>query len=125
MLHAVLIALSCLVANMAFADQRAAIHGVWGTAEQCGRAPIKEDGTVLWEPFVIDEEWLRQGQLWCQLSWFPEERRQDRLFTGAFAKCGEDAVRSYLLGMVLEGGALTLRWDVFRSNGPLKRCVEQ
>lgn len=106
----------------ALSHQRAALHGVWGTAKQCAGEPIKQGGTVRAAPFEIGEEWLRHGRLWCQLSWFPVEQRATGVFSGAFARCGEDAVRDYLLGMELVGDRLTLRWDVFRANGPLMRC---
>ena len=60
-----------LAAQSAQADERAEFYGVWGTAKQCAGEPIKPGGTALAAPFEIGEEWLRQGQLWCQLSWFP------------------------------------------------------
>ena len=112
-----------LAAQSAQADERAEFYGVWGTAKQCAGEPIKPGGTALAAPFEIGEEWLRQGQLWCQLSWFPIETRSASVFTGAYARCGEDAARAYLLGMDLRGDKLTLRWNVFRSNGPLTRCA--
>lgn len=106
----------------ASADERAAFYGTWGAPQQCARAPIKPGGTVLAAPFEIDAEWLRHGQVWCRLRWFPIEPRADGAFTGAQAQCGEDSVRGYRLGMVLSGETLTLRWGFGRSNGPLARC---
>ncbi|MEM9286367.1 MAG: hypothetical protein AAGA39_10815 [Pseudomonadota bacterium] len=114
----VLLALLVLPAS---ADQ-AAFYGTWGTKAQCARQPIKPGGTVLAEPVEISPEWLRQGTLWCRLDWFPLERREDGLFTGAFVHCGEDSLRSYVLGMVMTSDTLTLRWDLLRRNGPLTRC---
>lgn len=96
--------------------------GSWGTEAQCARAPVKPAGTVLAEPFEIGRLWLRQGQLWCKLDWGPVEAREDGLFTAATVMCGEDSVRGYFLGMTLSGDRLTLRWDLFHSNGPLSRC---
>jgi len=106
----------------AYADERKAIYGTWGTAKQCSRAAIAPGGTVLAEPYEIGSRWLRHGQIWCRLSWFPIETREDGLFTGAHAQCGEDAVRGYFLGMKLSGDELTLRWDFPLKNGPLTRC---
>ncbi|MBI1384760.1 MAG: hypothetical protein GC150_07615 [Rhizobiales bacterium] len=100
---------------------RERFHGAWGTAAQCARAPIKPGGTVLAEPFVVGSEWLRHGEIWCRLTWFPLERREEGWFTGAQAQCGEDAVRDYVLGMTLSGEELTLRWN-FPLVGPLTRC---
>ena len=111
-----------LLAWPAAADERKVFYGSWGTEQQCSRTPIKPGGTVLAEPFQIGPEGLRQGQIWCRLSWFPIELREDGVFTGAFAQCGEDAVREYLLRMTLSEDALTVRWGLQRSNGPLTRC---
>ena len=105
-----------------FADERRNFYGSWGTAKQCSRLPIKPGGTVLAEPFEIGSEWLRHGSLWCRLNWFPVEPRENGFFSGAFAQCGEDAVRGYLLGMELSRGELTLRWGFPFKNGPLTRC---
>ena len=104
------------------AADRAKFFGVWGTTQQCARDFIKPGGSVRAAPYEISEDWLKDGRVWCQLRWFPVEQRGAATFTGAHARCGEDAVRGYLLGMTLEGGALTLRWDVFRATPPLRRC---
>lgn len=113
-----------LLAFPAAADERAVFYGTWGTAKQCSRAPVKPGGTVLAAPFEISPEWLRQGQIWCRLSWFPIEPRGDGFFSGARAQCGEDTVRDYMLGVELSGGELTLRWDFPLSSGPLARCPD-
>lgn len=121
---AVFIALLALpgLAGAVDADERAAFYGVWGTPKQCAREPIKPGGTVIAQPFEISADGLRQGQFGCHLRWGPIERREDGLFTVANAQCGEDSARSYLLGLVLSGKDLTLRWDFPVSNGPLRRC---
>ena len=106
------------------ADKREAFYGRWGTLKQCSHEPIKFGGTVLAEPFEIDADWLRQGQLWCRLKWYPIEVRENGLFSGAFAQCGEDSVRDYSVGMILSDGNLTLRWGFPLSNGPLMRCSD-
>ena len=105
------------------AEGREAFYGTWGTEQQCAGAPIKPGGTVLAQPFEIDRDWLRQGRLWCRLDWFPVEHRIGGFFTGAYAQCGEDSVQTYLVGMKLRDDNLQLRWNVFTSNGPLKRCA--
>ena len=105
-------------------DPRSAFYGTWGSAEQCARAPIKRGGTVLSQPFEISQGWLKQGQFWCGLNWGPVASRGNGLFAGAHAQCGEDAQRSYFLGMILNEGQLQLRWDFPLSNGPLKRCKQ-
>lgn len=122
---ALLVALAGLIPIFAVADQRTLVYGEWGTPKQCAREPIKPGGTVLAEPYLITDEWLRHGSVWCQLNWFPVEEREGGVFTGANARCGEDTLRSYMLGMNLSEGMLTLRWDIFRSTGPLMRCEQR
>ncbi len=115
----------CLIALLttsAAADERAAFFGTWGTKKQCARLPIKPGGTVLAQPFEIRAGWLRQGQIWCRLTWFPIERRGRGTFSGAHAQCGEDAVRDYFLRMQLTQNTMTLRWGLTLKNGPLMRC---
>ena len=111
-----------LLSLPAAAEERHVFHGTWGTQAQCVGEPIKPGGSVKAAPYVIGPEWLRHGQTWCRLDWFPIEPREGGLFSGAHAHCGEDAVRSYLLGMNLARGELTLRWNLFTSAGPLSRC---
>ncbi|MEM1298055.1 MAG: hypothetical protein AAGH68_02160 [Pseudomonadota bacterium] len=120
MFRAVMLA---LFAFPAIADDRAAFYGAWGTADQCSGAPIKSGGTVRAQPFEIGPDWIRQGETFCSLEWFPVEALENELFTGAQARCGEDTVIGYTLGMRLSDDALMLRWDFLTSNGPLSRCA--
>ncbi|MEM8790975.1 MAG: hypothetical protein AAGE80_05125 [Pseudomonadota bacterium] len=112
-----------LLSLPAAASERDAFYGTWGTEKQCTRAPVKPGVTVLAEPIEIGEEWLKQGQIWCRLSWFPIQTREGGVFTGAQAQCGEDSVRGYILGMELAEDELMLRWNVQLVNGPLQRCT--
>ncbi|WP_152912342.1 hypothetical protein [Candidatus Rhodobacter oscarellae] len=106
----------------AAADERAALYGIWGTPKQCAGEMLKEGGTVPAQPFEIRPGWLRHGQLWCRLIWFPVEKRENGIFTGARALCGEDALRGYRLGFALADDALKIRWTFRVVNGPLRRC---
>jgi len=115
-------AILCLSALPASSDEQEVFYGIWGTDKQCARAAIKDGGTVLAMPFEINESWLKHGEFYCQLTWFPIDTRENGYFSGAFARCGEDAVRDYTLGMILEDGELTLRWGLSLQNGPLLRC---
>lgn len=121
MRHALIFTLFAFPAAAA-ADERQALYGVWGTADQCAQTPIQPGGTVLANPFEISTRWLKHGSHWCSLKWGPLETRENGLFTGAHAQCGEDSVRGYFIGMSLSGEDLTLRWDFPLSNGPLSRC---
>ncbi|MEO1491384.1 MAG: hypothetical protein AAFV19_04435 [Pseudomonadota bacterium] len=114
--------ISLFLVAPALADERAVFYGTWGSPEQCRGAPIIEGGTARAAPFEIGPDWLSHGETWCRLNWFPIEARASGFFTGAFAQCGEDTIRSYMLAMDLSDGDLQLRWDFFTSNGPLARC---
>ncbi|MBG6165299.1 hypothetical protein IWQ54_004989 [Labrenzia sp. EL_195] len=117
-----LILMFSVLVTPANASEHVAFLGTWGTKAQCARAPVQPGGTVLSEPFEISRNWLRQGQLWCALRWGPVEARKNGAFTAANAQCGEDSVRSYLIGMQLTGDELILRWNFPHKSGPLKRC---
>lgn len=115
--------IACLaLPTVAAADAREVLYGTWGTPQQCAREPLGPGLTIRQEPFEIGAQWLKRGQIWCRLNWFPIEQRDDELFTGAFAQCGEDGVRDYFLRLNLAGDDLTIRWDFLVSNGPLARC---
>lgn len=120
---------ACLIVLFAFpsvahatSDLRGVFYGTWGTVKQCSRTPIKSGGTVLSEPFEIKPNTLRHGGVWCNLSWGPIEKRENGIFTAAHAQCGEDSVRSYLLGMELTGNNLKLRWGFPGLSDSLARC---
>ncbi|WP_421702624.1 hypothetical protein [Aliiroseovarius sp.] len=98
------------------------LEGRWGTAAQCAGLPIVAGGTRLAAPVEVGAEWLKQGEVWCRLTWFAAQPRADGLFRAARAQCGEDSVRGYNLGFALEGETLTLLWDEALVNGPLSRC---
>ncbi|MDX1718165.1 MAG: hypothetical protein R3287_14745 [Anderseniella sp.] len=119
---ALLIVLTIVLALPAGADERKSFLGTWGSADQCARSLIKPNGSVRAQPFVISQGSLRHGDVWCRLDWGPVETRSNGLFTGAHARCGEDSVRQYFVGMMLSGGELSLRWDFLVMNGPLGRC---
>jgi len=120
-----LAALVCILCTTTpiVADDYDVFFGTWGTPEQCAGDPIKDGGTILATPFEIDRLFLKQGQLWCALKWGPVEKSERGRFTVAQAICGEDAVRSYLLGLRLEDDQLSLRWEIGRSNAALERCA--
>jgi len=103
------------------------VHGLWGTAAQCAQELIKPGGTRLAEPFEIGPEWLRQGDIWCKLTWFDPQERAQGIFIGARARCGEDSLQGFWLGMAFDrsGDAeqLSLIWNENLVNGPLERCA--
>jgi hypothetical protein len=111
-----------LLASPAFAEDRSVFYDTWGDDMQCAGAPLQPGGTVMAAPFELTPGWLVQRGLWCRLTWFPVEAGRDEVRSGAYAQCGEDSVRDYILGMRLEDDRLTLHWDFLTSNGPLRRC---
>jgi len=111
-----------ILSSPAFADEREALYGTWGTEKQCARAPLKPGSLVQSEPFVINSQWLKRGVIWCKLAWFPIETRENGFFTGANALCGEDTLQSYLLSMTLADKELTIIWGFPNKHGPLKQC---
>ena len=104
------------------ADERSLLYGAWGTKKQCAGTPIKTGGTVLAAPFVISDQWMQHGKLWCKINWHPIDKRENGIFTGALAQCGEDSVRGYTIGFDLRDNELTIRWDFPHKNGPLMKC---
>lgn len=102
-----------LASPTAASDKYAEFYGTWGTSNQCAKAPIIAGGTQLAAPFKIGPEWLQHGQIYCSLTWGPVSDRDDGRFTIATAKCGEDAVRGYTLGLTRAGESLELTWDFF------------
>lgn len=112
------------LATPALADthEPQAIYGVWGDVRQCARAVILEGGTRRAAPVEIAEGWLKQGTIWCRLTWFPSEPRANGLFASAQALCGEDSPLGYRLDALLAGEELSLIWDEALVNGPMRRC---
>lgn len=114
-------------AGGALAAEIADLDGTWGTPAQCARAVLVEGGSKTAEPFELRDGWLKHGQTWCALTWFPAQRHADGgFFAAARATCGEDSQRNYGLGFRLSvsGGNETLKiiWDEALINGPLARC---
>lgn len=104
-------------------DRHAEFFGTWGTPKHCAKAPILDGGTQKAAPFEIGAEWLKHGEIYCALNWGPIANKNGGRFTNASAKCGEDSVRGYTLGLILKDDTLHITWDFFLKNGPLKRCT--
>ena len=118
---------SMLMSDSVTAAEVSALNGTWGTPAQCARSLLVEGGSKTAEPFEIRDGWLKHGQTWCVLTWFPTQQFADNSqFTAARATCGEDSQRHYGLGFRLEpqegGETLTIIWDEALINGPLARC---
>ena len=114
--------IALLGASAAFADERAPLYDTWGTPKQCEHVLLKPGGTVTAHPFEIRPGWLRHGDLWCRLNWFPATPRADGMFVSSRALCGEDSAQGFRLDMVLGADGLRLIWDERLVNGPMQRC---
>jgi len=102
------------------------LKGAWGTGAQCERALIQPGGTVRADPVELDETWLRQGAMWCSLTWFELQPQDGGFYVAAQALCGEDSQRAWRLGLSYRyemAEQLTLIWDDQLVNGPLGRCL--
>lgn len=117
-----LLVLLALPATAQTAPPAEAVLGVWGDAARCEGDLLIEGGTKRAAPFEIGPDWLRHGEVWCKLGWFPGSPRNDGIFVTAQALCGEDSVQPYRLDMDLSGSELTLIWDEALINGPFGRC---
>jgi len=111
-----------LLPSLAAADERTLLYGTWGDTRQCTGAMLQPGGTLRAAPFVIDAGWLRHGQTWCRLTWFPVQPHPGGLFVSTRALCGEDSARGFRLDFTLQDDALRLIWDEALVNGPLHRC---
>lgn len=100
------------------------LFDTWGNIAQCSRQPLIEGGSLLAAPFEISENWLKQRDLWCALTWFPTTNSATGSYTRVRALCGEDSQRGYWLSLVYarSNDQLTLIWDETLENGPLNRC---
>ena len=113
-----------LFSTLVSASDRQKLFGEWGTDAQCAGTPIVPNGTKLAAPFIISDDWLGHGEVWCRLKWSGPPKTSEGLFTTAFAPCGEDVVRDYRINFRLIDNELTLNWGLGINNGPLKRCEE-
>lgn len=100
----------------------AALLGAWGSAEQCAAAPGETPAAAHTGPLHIDREWLRQGGIYCYLSWRASYALDDASETHALAQCGEDTLREYRIVLRLHQSGLRIRWSESFSTALLSRC---
>lgn len=83
--------------------------GAWGSEAQCRAHQAGEESNPARLPFVIDPQWIRQGFIYCYLTWRGHDAEKNRAW--ADARCGEDDLREYSLVLNLRGQALDIRWS--------------
>ena len=111
-----------LMTPPALSNDRDALYGQWGTLRQCSAELIVDDGSKKAAPFILSADWLSHGEVWCRLRWQHSDSTVEFTEATARAVCGEDSVRDYHVEMLLANDLLTLIWDRWLVNGPLRRC---
>lgn len=107
------------------ADQHPDLFGSWGTEQQCIGELITPKGTKRAAPFIIDKDWLAHGEVWCRLNWLNITKTDDGVNAQAIGLCGEDTESDYRIRFILSNNELTLVWNLWHENGPLKQCERQ
>ncbi len=93
----------------------------WGSRQQCAAASSDKTALHLY-PFEVDREWLRQGPIYCYLTWLSNQPMANGSETQAFAQCGEDSLREYRIFFLLQGQQLRIRWSADFTTPALERC---
>ncbi len=107
--------------NPAGIDPPAALLATWGSAEQCA-APGTDSVALHRYPFEVGREWLRQGPIYCYLTWLSSQPLQGGSETQVFAQCGEDTLREYRVFFLLRDQRLRIRWSADFTTPELERC---
>lgn len=99
----------------------ALLLGVWGSARQCTayHSGNNQPGLL---PYHINAEWLRQGTVYCYLSWRGQNDVAGVIEAFALAQCGEDDLREYQLALQLRAGSLRIRWSADYTTPELQAC---
>ncbi len=98
------------------------LRGTWGSAEQCAAHRNDKNDNPRLNPYLIDNEWIRQGNIYCYLSWHDEQRDSNGLLAHALAQCGEDSLREYRLLLHLKQDKLRIRWSDDFTTRALEAC---
>ncbi len=99
----------------------AVLLATWGSNQQCAAARDDADALHL-HPFEIGREWLRQGPIYCYLTWLSSQPLTDGSESLAFARCGEDTLREYRVFFLLRDQRLSIRWSEDFTSAELGRC---
>ena len=98
-----------------------ALLATWGSREQCAAASTNSTALHRY-PFEIGREWLRQGPIYCYLTWRSHQPLANGSETQAFAQCGEDMLREYRVFFLLHESRLRIRWSEDFATPGLERC---
>lgn len=99
-----------------------ALIGSWGTAAQCARQTAGKTDNPGRLPYQISHDWIRQGFLYCQMTWRGQQPSGDATRYYAHAQCGEDDLRDYRITLLLRQRRLEIRWSPDFSTAALEPC---
>ncbi len=99
----------------------ATLLATWGSPGQCAAAGA-DSAALHRHPFEISREWLRQGPIYCYLTWLSNQELADGSETQVFAQCGEDTLREYRVFFLLRDQRLQIRWSENFTTAELERC---
>ena len=100
----------------------AALLGAWGSAAQCAKLAAGGSDNPGLMPYQISADWIRQGFLYCSLSWRGQTRVEGENRYFADASCGEDDLRDYRLTLELRDRRLHIRWSEDFTTRALEAC---
>ena len=103
-------------------DGPASLFGVWGNERQCRAHRDGDETNPSRLPYIIGSQWLRQGFIYCYLSWRGYEDTGEGTRAWADARCGEDDLRDYRLRLELREHRLSIRWSNDFSVFRLQAC---
>jgi hypothetical protein len=100
----------------------ATLMGTWGTAEQCAAHGSGDNEDPRLFPYLITGDWIRQGFIYCYLSWQDHINDADGTRAQAVAQCGEDSLRDYQIFLRLNNNKLEIRWSKDFTTPMLQAC---
>lgn len=103
-------------------DAPDSLLGTWGTGTQCDAHRAGDTSSPSLLPYEITQEWIRQGFIYCYLSWNGHEKGNDAVTAYARAQCGEDNLRDYRLRLRHSAGRLQIRWSEDFTTAKLQHC---
>ena len=127
---ALIAAVPCAASQLTFqlsnppaaAETPVSMLAIWGTPEQCQAHAVGRHDNISQFPYVITDQWLSRGALYCFIHWREQRKSENGLRARATLQCGEDAVRDYQAYFTLSDGFLEIRWSEDFTTQRLERC---
>lgn len=96
--------------------------GTWGSAAQCADTQATHDGDAGRSAYEISVEWIRQGKVYCHMTWYTIEMTARGGEVHALAQCGEDGLREYRVVLRLAQARLWIDWSPDFTTPALRAC---